>query len=319
MLFRSLLQRLTYKLAFVAAAMSLLVSAAFAQTGPMTPQTALTSVSELYSQIDLAVKLVFAPMRRGYGNDPVTQECAGPTLFEKRVVRLGERLAEAAYTLHPDLKQRIPKFEFSVSERLEPGVASTARGLIVVLAPVNDFVVSDEALAFTIAREMGHVISRHHEQNTITSIAFSLVATILAPALNLGRLLAAASTSASNTTLANAVSSGTSYVSSRAMIASYGSRQRKNADAVALRLMPQAGFDTQAVATGLTPVCTDTEPNRWLRQLNESIAAIPAAPPPPAALTAAAPEADTGDATPDRKSTRLNSSHVSESRMPSSA
>jgi Zn-dependent protease with chaperone function len=249
------------------------------------------AVSELYSRIDLYVKLAFTPAQVRNAYDPVVPECSGPTPFEQRVVRLGERLAQVAYQLYPDLKARIPHFEFTVSDRLEPGIASTARGLIVVLTPVNDIVVSDETLAFVIAREMGHVISRHHEQNTVTSIAFSLAAAILAPALNLGRLLASASAAASNSTLANAVSSGASYASSRVMIESYGPRQRRTADAVALRLLPGSGFDTRAVAQGITPVCGATEPTRWQRQFAESIAAIPAAPiqPAPAAVTAAVP------------------------------
>jgi Zn-dependent protease with chaperone function len=238
--------------------------------------SAPTSISEIYSQVDLFVKLALMRARIKDAFEPEYQECAGPTPFEQRVMRLGERLAGAAYTLYPQLKARIPRFVFTVSDRLEPGIASTALGLVVVLTPVSEISLTDDALAFAIAREMGHVISRHHEQNTATSIAFSLLTMALAPMLNIGRLFALASSSASNSLAVNSVTSATSYASSRAVIASYGGRQRKVADGVAVRLMPLAGFDMQAVKHGRLAMCTQEPPSRWQREFDESIDAIPA-------------------------------------------
>lgn len=237
--------------------------------------SAPTSISEIYSRVDLFVKLALTRARIKDAVEPEYQQCAGPTPFEQRVMRLGERLAGAAYTLYPELKTRIPRFVFTVSDRLEPGVASTARGLIVVLTPVSEISLTDDALAFAIAREMGHVISRHHEQNTATSIAFSLLTMALAPVLNIGRLFALASSGASNSLAVNSVTSATSYASSRAVIASYGGRQRKVADGVAVQLMPLAGFDVQAVTHGTLAMCTQEPPSRWQREFDESIAAIP--------------------------------------------
>ena len=249
-----------------------------------------TQISELYSQVSLRVKLAFTPgERRDHFENP-ERECTGPSIFERRVARIGARLAEAAYRSHPGLKERIPQFVFAISDKLDPGVASTAGGLIVVLQPVSEISLSDDALAFVIAREMGHVISRHHEQNTAASIAFSVAATVLAPALNIAKLLAlAGSSSGSAAAVTQVTSSAASFAGSQAVIASYGDRQRRTSDGVAMRLMPLAGFDVRAVPVGLLSECQQAEPTKWLRQLHESVAQI--APPPAVPATGAAIEA----------------------------
>lgn len=245
-----------------------------------------TQISEMYSQVSMRVKLAFTPgERRDHFENP-ERECAGPSVFERRVARIGARLAEAAYRSHPGLKERIPQFVFATADKLDPGVASTAGGLIVVLQPVSEISLSDDALAFVIAREMGHVISRHHEQNTAASIAFSVAATVLAPALNIAKLLAFAGSSSGSAAAATQVtSSAASFAGSQAVIASYGERQRRTSDSVAMRLMPLAGFDVRAVPAGLLSECQQAEPTKWLRQLHESVAQIA---PPPAAPDAAA-------------------------------
>ncbi len=232
-----------------------------------------TAISDLYSQATLQIKLAFTPgERKDQLTDP-ERECAGPTEFEQRVGRIGVTLAAAAYRTHPGLAERIPKFVFAISNKLEPGVASTAGGLIVVLQPVSEISLSDDALAFVMAREMGHVISRHHEQNTAASLAISVAATVLAPALNLARLLAFITSSSSTAAVgAQVTSSAASFAGSQAVIASYGDRQRRTADAVALRLMPLAGYNAQSVASGIVPVCSKAEPTKWLRQLHDSVA-----------------------------------------------
>lgn len=238
-----------------------------------------TPVSEIYSQASLRIMLAFMPdLQKNHFDNPEL-ECTGPTVFEERVARIGAKLAEAAYRSYPDLSQRIPRFVFTVSDKSEAGVASTAGGLIVVLRPVSEISLSDDALAFVVARELGHVISRHHEQNTATSIVFSVAATVLAPALNVARLLALLTSGTSSAAAASTVSSAVSYASSRAVIATYGQRQRMTADGVALRLLPQAGYEARAVPAGLVADCPLTPPTKWLRELHESVALLK---PPPA-------------------------------------
>ena len=237
-----------------------------------------TPVSEIYSQASLRIMLAFmsAPYKNHFDHPEL--ECTGPTVFEERVARIGAKLAEAAYRIYPDLSQRIPRFVFTVSDKSEAAVASTAGGLIVVLRPVSEISLSDDALAFVMARELGHVISRHHEQNTATSIAFSVAATVLAPALNVARLLALLTSSTSSAAAASTVSSAVSYASSRAVIATYGQRQRMTADGVALRLLPQAGYEARAVPAGFVADCPKAPPTKWLRDLQESVALLTPSP-----------------------------------------
>ncbi len=256
-----------------------------------------TQISDLYSQVSLRVKLAFTPGERKDPFENPERECTGPTEFEQRVARIGARLAVAAYRAYPALVERIPRFVFAISDKLEPGVASTAGGVIVVLRPVSEISMSDDALAFIIAREMGHVISRHHEQNTAVSIAVSVAATVLAPALNIAKLLAFATTSTGNAAVAaQATSSAASFAGSQAVIASYGERQRRTADGVALRLMPQAGYDARAVQAGLTPECPSIEPTKWLRELHESVAQIAPLPATPGTGAAASASVASTDA-----------------------
>ncbi len=237
-----------------------------------------TPVSEIYSQASLRIMLAFMPDPHKNHFEHPELECTGPTVFEERVARIGAKLAEAAYRTYPGLSQRIPRFVFTVSDKMEAGVASTAGGLIVVLRPVSEISLSDDALAFVMARELGHVISRHHEQNTATSIAFSVAATVLAPALNVARLLALLTSGTSSAAAASTVSSAVSYASSRAVIATYGQRQRMTADGVALRLLPQAGYEARAVPAGFVADCPKAQPTKWLRELQESVALLTPSP-----------------------------------------
>ena len=263
------------RLLFVCLAYAVLTGCASTSQQDDGSMFAPTAISDLYSKVNLRVRMAFTAHEQRDRFEQPEQECSGPTIFEQRVERIGSRLARAAYRAFPRLAERIPQFEFSVADKLEPGVASTAGGVIVVLKPVSDLSVSDDALAFVMAREIGHVISRHHEQNTTTSIAITILFTALAPALNLPKLMAVITSGSNSAAAANTVSSAASFASTRAVIASYGERQRNAADAVATRLLPMAGFDTRTVADGILAQCTETPPTRWVRELKQSVANLP--------------------------------------------
>jgi Zn-dependent protease with chaperone function len=53
----------------------------------------------------------------------------------------------------------------------EAGSASSANGRIALNAALGKLAPYDEWLAFVIARKMGHVIARHHEENSAASMA----------------------------------------------------------------------------------------------------------------------------------------------------
>jgi hypothetical protein len=97
---------------------------------------------------------------------------------------------------------------------------------------------------------------------------------VLMPALNVAKLLAVVTSSSSGAIAANTLSSAASFAGSRAVIASYGGRQRRTADALARRLLPQAGYSVAAVPDGFLKECPADSPTTWLRELNESVALL---------------------------------------------
>ena len=239
---------------------------------------AANDISELYSQVSLRAQMAFT---KDDERPCEPDECARRAAFDQRVVALGGKLAEAAYRDDPELKERMPKFNFKVLDKAEPGSGSTAGGNVVLLRPVSELVWSDEALSFVLAREMGHVIAKHHQINTGTSIAVSVAVAILAPAVGLAKLLAVLYSSSSASTAASGISNIASFAGSRAIIATYWPTQRQSADALALKLMTSARMDYSRVPAGMTPACTATPSTRWTRELDDSVAMAAAFKPAP--------------------------------------
>src|SRR5664279_3803653 len=149
-------------------------------------------ISSLYSSLDLSLTLATLAT--------VATPCAGLQCqidkgFERQVVRLGTRLAEAAYAGHPELKERIPRFNFIVAEKVEGGSSSDASGTIVIYRGVRQAPLEEEALAWLIANEMGHVIAGHHDETSAATIISSLVAQVLFAPIGLARGVAFIATS----------------------------------------------------------------------------------------------------------------------------
>lgn len=224
------------------------------------------AVSKVYSSANLQVMLAVSP------NAPACDalECLIRADFDQRVARAGARLSEAAYRSYPDLQARVPVFEFLVADKADAGTASSAAGEIVVLRPVGELALSDEALAFLLAREMGHVIGQHHEENTGFSIVTSIVTTLLAPAINVAKLLASVGSSTTAVSASAAVTAG-SFAGSRMLIESYRPRQRDEADEIALALVRDLGYVPGKVLAGFADTATPDSPVRWVRDLRTTI------------------------------------------------
>lgn len=230
-----------------------------------------TGVSDLYSRANMEFMLAITP---NAGSACVGLQCDRRKEFDQRVARIGAQLAETAYRTHPELAERIPRFDFIVVDKAEAGTASAAGGYIVVLRPVSEIALSDEALSFVIAREMGHVVSKHHEHNTATTIAISVAATALAPVIGVARLLALLYSGSTSAVAASSLTSAASYASSRAVIESYWPQQRQEADDIALRLVAQIGYNSRRVAAGFAQECPQLPPTKWVGELKESLALL---------------------------------------------
>ena len=202
--------------------------------------TAPPAVSAVYSDVDMQLHLAAADT-----NAPCTGvECQLNRGFDQRVLRLGSRLAQSAFDAYPDLSKRISGFEFIVAEKGEPGSTSNATGTVVIFRGVQKLRLDEETLAFLIASEMGHVIARHHDVNSATSILFSVLAQALLPVANLIRG-ATALIQASAATWAT--TSAASFIGSRMTIESYKPDQLHEADTIALNLLTRQGWNNHEI------------------------------------------------------------------------
>lgn len=236
--------------------------------------SALQGFSAVYSEIDMRLQLVTA------ADAPFCEdvECAANRLFDQRILALGRRLADAAFRQHAELHLRFPRFEFIVADKVDPGAASSAAGTVVIFRGVRGLDLDDAALAFVLAREMGHIIVGHHDENVTTSIMVAVAAQILFPILNIGALFssgaattAAATTAAGSALAATAVASAASFAGSRALRATYRPQHALEAEAMAMELLAAAAWDGREVSSqleALRPGIQD-EPS-WTAELRES-------------------------------------------------
>lgn len=202
------------------------------------------SVSNIYSDIDMRVRLANKP------NEDICspEQCALNKAFDTQVQELGSHLAIAAYAMYPVLGARGSRFVFSVVDKKEPGMASNAAGKIVVFRGIQRLQLSEDALAFLIAREMGHVIGRHHDKNTSTKIIISVLASVLFPVIS---IFTASNVVAQASNVTSLVTGATSYVGSEVVLARVKPSQLKESDDIALQLLEAEGRDIRSVTSVL--------------------------------------------------------------------
>lgn len=234
----------------------------------LAPPAPLQGLAAVYSEIDMRLQLVTAadapPCRE--------EDCSFDGAFDQSILVLGNRLAESAYRQYPDLRQRFPRFEFVVADKREPGAASSSGGTVVIHRGTRRFGPEDTALAFILAREMGHVIAGHHDENVTTSILVSIAAQILLPMINVARgAVAAVSSGAASTAASSAVASVASMAGSRALRASFRPAQVKEAEVIGLGLMVAAGWTAWDVGVELNAMYARLpEEINWTLELRES-------------------------------------------------
>jgi Zn-dependent protease with chaperone function len=176
--------------------------------------------------------------------------------FTWQVQRITAALQDGAQYLYPDLAKRVPglngsRFDVYVTEGDEPRSASSANGRIALNAALGAGQPYDDWLAFIIAREMGHVIARHHEENSATSMAASVIINLIVPGSAL---------------LKSAISAGGAGVVAR----SKQDEQALEADLIALSLLKAAGFRLRDVSLSLLimPALPDGDP--WSNSFRKS-------------------------------------------------
>lgn len=237
-------------------AVALLGACASTTPGGRSQLAAPEPISSLYSSLDL--RLTLASLATVV-TSCVGIQCQVDKGFERQVVRLGTRLADAAYESYPELRERIPEFSFVVAEKAEGGSSSDASGTIVIYRGVRKAALDEEALAWLIAREMGRVIARHHDEKSAATILSSLVAQVLLAPANLARGMAFIVSS-------TATAFGQEFVATGNIPA-----QRKEADVIALDLLSRQGWSDTEIADSLLDYSHRLDRNSWSEEVRSTV------------------------------------------------
>lgn len=234
--------------------------------------TAPLPVSEAYSDADMRIQLATAS---SVSSPCIGVECTRNQEFDQQVQSVGYRLALAAYVAYPELIKRVSEFQFEVAEKSEPGSTSNASGKIVIYRGVQKLEFDEAGVAFLVAREMGHVIGQHHEENSGTKILLSIAVGVLFPALHLFNgtaQLAQATQATTATTLGTTVAStATSYVGSKAILAGIRPDQLSEADVIGMALLAREGWHLHDVASVLDRSEEIKEGSSWAEDLRVSV------------------------------------------------
>ena len=222
------------------------------------------SISDIYSDVDMRVRLATKPNAAAC----VAAACETQQAFDARVQQLGAQLSGSAYSFYPTLKKRVPQFAFGVADKKEPGTASNAAGKVVLFRGLQQYELSDDALSFIMAREMGHIIGKHHTRNTSTKLIISALASIAFPALAVLGASSAAAQATTTTLLTSAASTATSMLGSEVALAKMKPSQLAESDAIALNLLSNQAWDFHSVANILQ--FDETNQNSWTQDLKTS-------------------------------------------------
>jgi Peptidase family M48 len=236
---------------------------------PVSAPEAAPSISDIYSDVDMRVRLAVKPDAAPCA----AESCNLNQEFDARVQQLGAQLSESAYVVYPTIKKRVKQFTFGVVDKKDAGTASNGAGRVVLFRGLQQLELSDDALSFVMAREMGHVIGDHHASNTYTKLLISVVASVAFPALAvISASSAAAQATTATTLLTSAASTATSMVGSEVALARMKPTQLVESDEIALNLMNHQGWDMHSAASVLQfdePDSTSPQ-NGWMQDLQIS-------------------------------------------------
>jgi Peptidase family M48 len=226
------------------------------------------SISDTYSDIDLRVRLATKPS----AEPCIAEACELNREFDARVKQVGDKLAATAYVLYPTFKSRVEQFNFEVVDKKNPGAASNGAGKVVLFRGLQSFQLTDDALGFVIAREMGHVIGKHHHKNSSTKLIISAIATVLFPAAGIIGISSTATQATTATTLlTSAATTATSMLGSEVAMAKMKPNQLLESDEIAINLMNHQDWDLQATADILQLDPSEISPeNSWMQDLQVS-------------------------------------------------
>lgn len=228
----------------------------------------LPGVQSAYSDLGFALSTGTGPSLPPIPCDPACRPDAAREALAHSVSLIAVQLSAAAAALAPDSMARIGRFRIEFDARADARTASSAGGRIVIgaglaligpaggpeapraagLEPLDAFSMprrpfipgsglgvlgpADVVLAFLLAREMGHVIARHSEEDSGAALMVSAFGLLVPGANIVARFMV------SNV--------ATDYVRSR-----WAGDQQREADELALALLDRSGLSAMSVSFAL--------------------------------------------------------------------
>ena len=230
------------------------------------PPEELHGVTAVYSDVGLKARLLIAREHPAC----VDGGCAQNTDLQRRVTDLGVQLSRAVYSRYPEVEKRVPQFKFSVVDKQDASMASSASGEIVLYRGLDDLALTNTELVFLLAREMGHVVLQHHDENVVSGVTMSILANLLFPVYTVAS--GAAALFSTSTLQGTAIASAASLAGSEALKASFRPLQLQEADTFALEVLHHAGWDCRQVTDSLEVLASNAPLTRtaWESELRAS-------------------------------------------------
>lgn len=230
-------------------------------TAPVGHRSRIIDIPTASVQSDIEFSLVSRSRvsQLSCADNPACQEALGENgevRFMRDVAQIARPLQAAAMKLYPDLAWCTRKaiggcFDVYLVDNRTPGSSSSANGRITLNSGLLQTQADETLLAFVIAREMGHVIARHHEERSSVSIVTSVLLNVLIPGSGL---------------LKSVISTGVA----RLAAASNRNVQLAEADAIAVNLLKGSGIGKGDVARSLLGAQTFDDDNTWAIEFRRS-------------------------------------------------
>lgn len=193
--------------------------------------------------------------------------------FEEQMRRVADGLHATAAALYPDATQRIGRFDVFIVDSAQASALSSATGRIAISSGIADLKPTDDWLALVVAREMGHVLAGHHDDNSTASLVTSVLMNLVLPGSGL-------------------IKSALSFVGSQVAAAAGRERQIGEADEIAFKLLEASGYTAKSLALNLAlgPDGAHLGKSAWAEAFGASsralVARVRGVPPPIASLAA---------------------------------
>lgn len=177
--------------------------------------------------------------------------------FEEQMRRLADGLYATSASLYPDATSRIGRFDVFIADSAQASALSSASGRIAISSGIADLKPTDDWLALVLAREMGHVLAGHHDNNSTASLVTSILMNLVLPGSGF-------------------VKSAISFVGSQVAAVAGRERQIGEADEIAFKLLEATGYTAKSLALNLTLGPSDAQLGRsaWAEAFGASSKAL---------------------------------------------